>query len=31
MSGNPFDDDNGTFDILVNDEDRNSLRPAFHR
>jgi MbtH protein len=29
MSTNPFDDDNGTFFVLVNDEDQHSLWPAF--
>ena len=29
MSTNPFDDDNGTFYVLVNDEDQHSLWPAF--
>ncbi|WP_018599300.1 MbtH family protein [Mycobacterium sp. 155] len=29
MSTNPFDDDNGTFFVLVNDEDQYSLWPAF--
>jgi uncharacterized protein YbdZ (MbtH family) len=29
MSPNPFDDDNGTFVVLVNDEDQYSLWPAF--
>lgn len=29
MSTNPFDDDNGTFFGLVNDEDQHSLWPAF--
>jgi MbtH protein len=28
MSNNPFDDDNGTFYVLVNDEDQYSLWPA---
>ncbi|BCJ73674.1 protein mbtH [Catellatospora sp. IY07-71] len=26
---NPFDDDNGTFLVLVNDENQHSLWPAF--
>ncbi|OBG27770.1 MbtH family protein [Mycobacterium sp. 852002-51057_SCH5723018] len=29
MSTNPFDDDGGTFFVLVNDEDQHSLWPAF--
>ena len=29
MSTNPFDDDNGTFYVLVNDEDQHSLWPTF--
>jgi MbtH protein len=29
MSTNPFDDDGGTFVVLVNDEDQHSLWPAF--
>ncbi|MGV0835204.1 MbtH family protein [Mycolicibacterium thermoresistibile] len=29
MSTNPFDDDNGTFYVLVNDEDQHSLWPEF--
>jgi len=29
MSNNPFDDDNGTFYVLVNDEEQYSLWPAF--
>jgi MbtH protein len=29
MSTNPFDDDTGTFFVLVNDEDQYSLWPAF--
>lgn len=29
MSTNPFDDDNGTFYVLVNDEEQHSLWPAF--
>jgi MbtH protein len=29
MSTNPFDDDNGTFYVLVNDEDQYSLWPTF--
>ncbi|HYB38186.1 MAG TPA: MbtH family protein [Mycobacterium sp.] len=29
MTINPFDDDNGTFFVLVNDEDQHSLWPAF--
>jgi uncharacterized protein YbdZ (MbtH family) len=26
---NPFDDDNGSFVVLVNDEEQHSLWPAF--
>ncbi|WP_411128571.1 MbtH family protein [Streptomyces sp. x-19] len=26
---NPFDDDNGTFHVLVNDENQHSLWPVF--
>lgn len=26
---NPFDDENGTFLVLLNDEERSSLWPAF--
>ncbi len=26
---NPFDDDNGSFFVLVNDEEQHSLWPAF--
>lgn len=26
---NPFDDENGVFHVLVNDEDQHSLWPAF--
>lgn len=26
---NPFDDDNGTFAVLVNDEEQHSLWPTF--
>ncbi|WP_336214991.1 MbtH family protein [Nonomuraea sp. LPB2021202275-12-8] len=26
---NPFDDENGTFYVLVNDEDQHSLWPSF--
>jgi MbtH protein len=26
---NPFDDENGTFYVLVNDEDQHSLWPTF--
>jgi uncharacterized protein YbdZ (MbtH family) len=29
MSTNPFDDDNGTFFVLVNGEDQYSLWPSF--
>lgn len=29
MSNNPFDDDNGSFYVLVNDEDQHSLWPTF--
>ncbi|WP_149824880.1 MbtH family protein [Streptomyces tailanensis] len=29
MSTNPFDDPNGTFHVLVNDEDQHSLWPTF--
>lgn len=29
MNTNPFDDENGTFHVLVNDEDQHSLWPAF--
>ncbi|MBP2451311.1 MbtH family protein [Mycolicibacterium lutetiense] len=29
MSSNPFDDENGTFYVLVNDEEQHSLWPAF--
>jgi uncharacterized protein YbdZ (MbtH family) len=29
MSGNPFDDENGTFFVLVNDEEQHSLWPTF--
>jgi glycopeptidolipid biosynthesis protein len=29
MSTNPFDDDNGTFFVLVNDEEQHSLWPTF--
>ncbi|MBW0016056.1 MAG: MbtH family protein [Mycobacterium sp.] len=29
MSINPFDDDNGSFLVLVNDEQQHSLWPAF--
>ncbi|MEE3065263.1 MAG: MbtH family protein [Actinomycetota bacterium] len=29
MSTNPFDDDNGTFLVLVNDEEQHSLWPSF--
>lgn len=29
MSTNPFDDENGTFHALVNDEGQYSLWPAF--
>jgi len=29
MSSNPFDDENGTFLVLVNDEEQHSLWPTF--
>ena len=29
MSTNPFDDENGRFYVVVNDEDQHSLWPAF--
>lgn len=29
MSTNPFDDDNGAFFVLVNDEEQHSLWPVF--
>lgn len=29
MSTNPFDDESGTFLVLVNDEDQHSLWPSF--
>ena len=29
MSTNPFDDENGTFYVLVNDEEQHSLWPTF--
>ncbi|MBI2697711.1 MULTISPECIES: MbtH family protein [Mycobacterium] len=29
MSANPFDDDNGRFFVLVNDEEQHSLWPEF--
>ncbi|MDG5481769.1 MbtH family protein [Mycolicibacterium gadium] len=29
MSLNPFDDDNGTFYVLVNNEEQHSLWPTF--
>jgi uncharacterized protein YbdZ (MbtH family) len=29
LSTNPFDDDNGTFYVLVNDEEQHSLWPVF--
>ena len=29
MSINPFDDENGTFLVLVNDEEQHSLWPVF--
>ncbi|MBO3747624.1 MbtH family protein [Streptosporangiaceae bacterium NEAU-GS5] len=29
MSTNPFDDENGEFYVLVNDEEQHSLWPAF--
>jgi MbtH protein len=28
MSTNPFDDENGTFYVLVNDEEQHSIWPA---
>lgn len=29
MSTNPFDDDNGSFYVLVNDEEQHSLWPVY--
>ncbi|WP_210589234.1 MbtH family protein [Streptomyces sp. GESEQ-35] len=29
MSTNPFDDENATFHVLVNDEEQHSLWPSF--
>jgi MbtH protein len=29
MSSNPFDDENGRFYVVVNDEDQHSLWPTF--
>ena len=29
MSSNPFDDDNGTFYVLINGEEQHSLWPSF--
>jgi uncharacterized protein YbdZ (MbtH family) len=29
VSSNPFDDDNGSFFVLVNDEEQHSLWPTF--
>ena len=29
VSVNPFDDDNGSFFVLINDEEQHSLWPAF--
>ncbi|MGW5053846.1 MbtH family protein [Actinokineospora sp. NPDC004072] len=29
MATNPFDDESGTFHVLVNDEEQHSLWPAF--
>ncbi|MGW3335425.1 MbtH family protein [Streptomyces rubiginosohelvolus] len=29
MSGNPFDDEDGRFFVLVNEEEQHSLWPAF--
>jgi uncharacterized protein YbdZ (MbtH family) len=29
MTTNPFDDDSGSFYVLVNDEEQHSLWPAF--
>lgn len=29
MSNNPFDDDNGAFYVLVNEEEQHSLWPTF--
>lgn len=29
MSTNPFDDESGTFYVLINDEDQHSLWPTF--
>ncbi|MFJ8057665.1 MbtH family protein [Streptomyces sp. NPDC096142] len=30
MSTNPFDDENGRFYVVVNDEDQHSLWPVFN-
>jgi len=29
LSSNPFDDDNGSFVVLANDEEQHSLWPSF--
>lgn len=29
MSSNPFDDEDGTFYVLINDEEQHSLWPTF--
>lgn len=29
MSSNPFDDESGTFYVLINDEEQHSLWPTF--
>jgi uncharacterized protein YbdZ (MbtH family) len=29
MSSNPFDDEDGTFYVLINDEEQHSLWPSF--
>lgn len=29
MSNNPFDDENGSFFVLINDEEQHSLWPTF--
>jgi uncharacterized protein YbdZ (MbtH family) len=29
MSSNPFDDENGQFHVVVNDEDQHALWPTF--
>lgn len=29
MSNNPFDDDSGSFYVLINDEEQHSLWPSF--